>query len=366
MAEPMAASVLNTQPEPAPLRQLCVLQVIPGDLDESAMIFAKRQAASLRACGLDSRVFFLKSRRSPVELVNGALRLRTILRECKPHLVHAHYGTMTAFLCSLLTTVPLVVTYRGSDLNPIPSFSKSRSWAGRLLSQLAALRATRIICVSDQLKNRLWWFQSKATVIPSGVDLKLFSPLSRDESRSALGWAKEERIVLFNGGRYPRIKRLDLAESAIEVAKTLGEEVRLIQLNGSIAPENVPLLLSAADCLLFTSDWEGSPNIVKEALACNLPIVSVDVGDVPQRLAKVSPSRIVSRDPLELGEALVEVLRQERRSNGREIINEISEDRVARMVYNVYVGILKEGNQSSSAVRIDPVRENACQSHRGV
>ncbi|NJO06276.1 MAG: glycosyltransferase family 4 protein [Chloroflexaceae bacterium] len=95
--------------------------------------------------------------------------------------------------------------------------------------------------------------------------------------------------------------------------------------------------MNAADCLLFTSDYEGSPNIVKEAMACNLPIVSVDVGDVVERLKDVQPSRIVQRDPHDLGQAVADILTMGKRSNGREIAErELSNEHIAKRIIDVY------------------------------
>jgi glycosyltransferase involved in cell wall biosynthesis len=320
-----------------------VLHVIPATPGEgSGMIFAKRQVASVQDAGVEVNTFFLTSRVSPSSLWREWRELRREIKQFKPDLIHAHYGTMTAFLCAFGTTAPLVVTYRGSDLNPTRSVSHLRSIWGRVLSQLAALRASRIICVSRSLKERLLWRRSLVTVIPTGVNLELFAPSDRNEARSFLGWSPSEQVVLFNVGRSPRVKRLDRAQAAFDIASGRRANLRLVVLNGGTDPKLVPVYLSAADCLLFTSDNEGSPNIVKEALACNLPIVSVEVGDVVERLAGVHPARIVERDPQILGEALLEVLALERRSNGRELVASIAEDKLAQDIKGVYESVLEQ------------------------
>ena len=97
---------------------------------------------------------------------------------------------------------------------------------------------------------------------------------------------------------------------------------------GTVPPHEVPLYLSAADCVAFASFREGAPNMVKEALACNVPVVSVDVGDVAERLAGVYPSRIVERDPVEFGNALADIVAAGLRSNGREVVTTCSEKSV--------------------------------------
>src|SRR5262245_23872442 len=320
-----------------------VLHVIPGTPGEGfGMIFDKRQAASVRDAGVDVKTFFLTSRVSPSSLWRELCELRREIKEFKPDLIHAHYGTMTAFLCAFGTSTPLVVTYRGSDLNPTRSVSRLRSVGGRVLSQLAALRAVHIICVSRGIKQRLLWRRSLVTIIPTGVNLELFTPQDRNEARSLLGWSPSEQVVLFNAGVSPRVKRLDLAQAAFTCASERRSNLRLVVLNGSVDPKVVPAYMSAADCLLFTSDNEGSPTVVQEALACNLPIVSVEVGDVVERVQGVQPTRIVARDPQILGEALLQVLALERRSNGRENVASVAEDKLAQDVRGVYESVLEK------------------------
>lgn len=316
------------------------LHVIPGDPDGSSMIFARREASSLKYADIEVRQFFLRSRTSLVCLVKDLFRLRREIRDFRPHVIHAHYGTVTALFCCLATTCPLVVTFCGSDLNPCPTIHRLRSLTGRLFSQLAVLRVSQTICLTTQLKHRLWWRRSQVTVIPGCIDLKLFRPRPIEEARAALGWPADEKTVMFNAGRSPQIKRLDLAEKAIETANKLGCRAKMVVLNGETAPDEIPLYLNAADCLLMTSDWEGSPYIVKEALSCDLPIVSVDVGDVAERIVGVSPSRIVPRDPAALGAALVEVLSLGCRSNGHLTMQDFSEERVAEKIRSIYERVL--------------------------
>jgi teichuronic acid biosynthesis glycosyltransferase TuaC len=316
-----------------PLRSL---HVIAGGPDSSLMIFARRESVSLRHAGISVRQFFLASRTSPIDLLREFFRLRREIREFRPHVIHAHYGTVTALFSGLATSGPLVVTFRGSDLNPTPTINRWRSLTGRFFSQLAALRASEIICVTTGLKHRLWWRQDRVSVMPGGIDLESFRPRPRDEARAALGWPVTEKIILFNAGKAPTIKRLDLAEAAVEEANRNGCRTRMVVLNGDTDPDAIPLYLNAADCLLITSDWEGSPYIVKEALGCDLPVVSVDVGDVRERVAGVSPSRIVERHRDALGAALAEVLSFGCRSNGHLAMQELSEAKVAERIRSIY------------------------------
>ncbi len=300
------------------------------------MIFAKRQVASLARAGAVVETVHLSSRTDPRVVAREGLQLRRLARGFRPHVVHAHYGTVTALLCACVAPVPLVITFRGSDLNPAGLGGRTRSAIARLLSQCAALRAARIICVSASLKRRLWWGEARVAVIPTGVDLRAFHPRPRDEVRRELGWPLENRVVLFNVGRNPRTKRLDLAQAAFTRAQATRADLRLELIDGNEPPARIPSLLNAADCLLVTSDHEGSPNIVKEALACDLPVVSVDVGDVAERLAGVTPSRVVARSEVALAAALLDVVGSGRRCNGVAAVRDLDESRIAERIIAVY------------------------------
>jgi len=317
-------------------QDLRVLYVIPGSPAGSSMIHAKREVLAVRELGVHAEVFYIASRTHPVTVLREWRRLRRAARDFRPHLVHAQFGTMTAFMTATAVREPLVITFRGSDLNPVATPSRLRSFAGRLLSQLSALRAAGLVCVSEELRGRLWWRRGEVEVIPTGVDTSVFYPQSRTQARAALGWGERERVVLFNAGRDPRLKRLDLAQAAVAEARRRLGDVRLEVLDGTCAPESVPTMMNAADCLLLTSDWEGSPTVVQEAIACNLPVVSVEVGDVRQRLVNLPPSRIAGRDPVALGQALAEVLTVARPLNNPGAIAEVALTTVAQRLVAVY------------------------------
>ena len=318
-----------------------VLAVIPGDGSGNCFIFARRQMESLVRRGICVRVFYLPPRTSPIPLLRECMHLRRAISAFSPSIVHAHYGTMTSFLCALTTRSPLAITFRGSDLNPERERGFLRNGIALFLSQISTLRAAAIICTSAQLRDRLWWRKARAVIAPSGVNLSLFQPRDKREARNALGWKANDRVVLFNGSKYPLLKGLYLAREAVSVAEGKLGAIRFIELDDGVPPEKMPFYLNGADCLLLASEFEGSPNILKEALACNLPVASVDVGDAKERLEGVFPSRVVRRDARELGMALAEILQEPRRSNGRDHIGACSEEKVAEAVSIVYRQVLQ-------------------------
>jgi glycosyltransferase involved in cell wall biosynthesis len=143
-------------------------------------------------------------------------------------------------------------------------------------------------------------------------------------------------VVLFNAGRDVALKRLDLAQAAFKRARAALPNLRLEILRGDTPPERMPLVMNAADCLLLTSDAEGSPTVVQEALASNLPVVSVDVGDVAERLAGLEGTRIAPRDPDALARTLIELLAEPGRARTRERARELSAERIARELAGLY------------------------------
>lgn len=324
----------------ASVSALRVLYLFPDRPEGSAMIFAKKQVEAMGTLGVAAEAFCLESRTDLSGLRRDASRLRDVIASFRPDLLHAQYGTMTAFFATVAANVPMVVTFRGSDLNPAPSDPWLRSLAGRLLSHLAARRAAGLICVSEQLKRRLWWGRERALVLPSGVDIELFQPHPQAEARRELGWSQEERIVLFNAGLSPMVKREDLAQAAVLEAERLCGRITVVRLDGFVPQRRVVAMMNGADCLLLTSDWEGSPTIVQEALACNLPVVSVDVGDVRERLLGVTPSVIAERSPSALAQGLCEVLRRRSRSNGRTAAMPVAQVRIAEQTVALYREVL--------------------------
>lgn len=309
------------------------------------MPFARAQAQATAGSGIEVQIFYLESRTSVASLAKERSRFRRSIKLFAPDIVHAHFGTMTGFFCAVGCTVPLIITYRGSDLNPAPSMNFLRWALGHLLSQLAATRAALIICVSASLKERLWWRRQRAEVLPSGPNMELFRPRPKGEARAALGLDPLSPIILFNS-RDPAVKRLDLAQDVARKVRRRLPDLQLAILDGKVPQRDVATHMNAADCLLLTSDWEGSPDIVKEALACGLPVVSVDVGDVGDLLTGVSPSRIAERDAVRLAQAVLEVLQDGRRSNGRERVKGISDGAIASRLASLYQRVLAERSKS--------------------
>lgn len=304
-------------------------------------IFVDRQIGSLKKAGVRISTFDIGTSHSPIHIFSKWLELRREVRRVVPDLVHGQYGTIVGILTAFAGR-PAVISFCGGDLQPGASVSYLRLFFGFFLSNLAALRAERLICKSEQLRQALWWCKSRAVVIPSGVDLNLFSPGPQHEARKELGWHLENPVAILNVGADPKGKGIDLANEAMRIASQRVPSAKL-HIISNVEPKRMPVYYRAADVLLCTSITEGSPNVVKEALACNLPVVSTPVGDVSERLIGVHPSCVVSRNPEEFGEALAEILLARQRSNGRERIVHLALDLEGGRVLGVYQSVLQDG-----------------------
>src|SRR5665647_359642 len=183
----------------------------------------------------------------------------------RPDIIHAHYG-LSGLLANTQRNIPVVTTYHGSDINSSVLF---------ILSRLNMVLSAHAIFVSNE--NRLKSGLSKNfTLLPCGVDTKTFVPGLKAAARRLLGLDSEQNLVLFSSAFDITVKNSGLAVSAL----ALLPDVQLIELK-NYSREQVVLLLNAADVALMTSFTEGSPQFIKEAMACNCPVVSVPVGDVP-------------------------------------------------------------------------------------
>ncbi len=309
----------------------------------SAGIFIDRQIYSLEKLGAQILRYDLGPGHSLFQLAAKYFDLKRIVRDEQPDLIHAQYGTIVSMVGALLGR-PLVISFCGNDLLSGASVSRARMYLGFLLSNLAALRAHRIICKSSELREALWWRKARAVVIPNGVDLDMFTPGSYEKARRELGWDSLTPVVLFNVGSDPRRKGLSVAEAALAIVRKTLPDASLFIVS-KVQPSVMPVYYRAADVLLCASLCEGSPNVVKEALACNLPVITTDVGDVRERLVGVHPSAVVDSDASAIADALVAILVKRERSNGREKIGSLGLPQVADRVLDVYREALRSDSR---------------------
>ena len=300
------------------------------------MPFVRREADALRAAGHDVQIFGFDNT-SYARFSAELSLLRRVVRTLNPDLVHAQFGKFNALLAAL-SGRPFVITFRGTDINHNTKYSWLRSALGLAASQAAAFFARGIVCVSREIQGKVWACRWRPSiVVPTGVDLQLFQPMDRAAARKRLGYRADERVVLFNAGRNPAVKDPHLAAAAVAHTRALLPNVRFVVLDGTASPAEIPVYMNAADVLLVTSHTEGSPTVVQEAMACNLPVVSVDVGDVRERLEGIAACSVIqSRSPSELGNALAAVLKEGKRSDGRAHASSLGIDAIGARLAEFY------------------------------
>lgn len=240
-------------------------------------------------------------------------------------LVHANYG-LSAPPAVLQPRLPSVISLWGTDL------MGQYGW----VSRACARHADAVVVMSEEMAAEL---DRECHVIPHGVNLERFQPGPTAAARQTLGWRDDAHHVLYPYPPERGVKNHPRAVRIVDcVRDRLPDPVMLHTVTG-VPHERMSVYMNAADALLVTSDREGSPNAVKEAMACNLPVVSTDVGDVAHRLRDVSPST-VSDDDDRLVAGLADTLSRGERSNGREAVREVSVERTSDRLHDVYRSVI--------------------------
>ena len=271
--------------------------------------------------------------------IKEARKLHRTIKELKPDVVHAHFGLtgLMAGLAAIGTGVPVVVTYHGCDIND----KKLRPFS-RMAMRLAAWN----IFVSKKQMINAYGSERKAdkakkgSVIPCGIDITLFDEKMVDNAWYDRTFGKGDK-VLFGGDFERAVKDPALAMQVIEDLRFKIADLELIEMKG-YTREQVVTLMYKCKALLLTSVREGSPQVVKEAMACDCPIVTVDVGDVSERLDGLDGCFVVKgREPRELAEALEKAIAFGR-TKGRErlLADGLDNEQVAHKLIEIYKKVL--------------------------
>jgi len=318
----------------------------PTPDDPSLSPFVRQQARFLQAAGVDLDVFSFRGRKNAVNYFKAWMQVRRRLRKSTYDLIHAHHGQ--SGLVALPKRLPLVVTFHGSDLMGIVGDANGRhTTAGKILrrvSRFVSKRADAAIVVSEEMA--LYVGESTPTyVVPGGIDLELFCCVPQEEARRHLGLSPDLPLILFVGNPKEPGKRFPLARQAVNVLCESCDAELVVAWN--VDRGTIPLYMNACDVMVFASVQEGSPTVVKEALACNLPIVSVAVGDVAERLSGIEGCRICPDDrPDAIAADLEAVLRRRKRLNSRPAIRQLDEKHVAERIIDIYRSVVgKPGSQ---------------------
>jgi glycosyltransferase involved in cell wall biosynthesis len=316
-----------------------VTNMWPNEHKPAYGIFVKRQIESLRRLGLECDVLFVEGYRTRWDYARAALYMLALnFSRRRPRLVHGHGGE-TALVVRWYVRGAVLVSYCGDDLLGTPRADASltrSSRARRFVLRRQAALMTATITKSREMENALpRLVRRRNLVVPNGVDRSLFRPQPRAQAREQLGWPQDARIALFAADPAVERKRFWLAQAACRMAEADLGPIRL-EVAWGTPPAAMPRLMAAADCLLLTSAIEGSPNVIKEAVCCGLPVISTDVGDVRELLDGVSPSWVCAAEPAALSTALVQYLAALARSNGWEAGAWLDESQIGARLLRYY------------------------------
>lgn len=269
----------------------------------------KSQGDSLASVGVEMDYFLIKGK----GLIGYLRQMKPLKRYVKKNhfdVIHAHYS-LSAFTASLAGAKPLVVSLMGSDVKATRLYKLLIRFFAFFFHWKAIIVKSKDMYDDLQIK--------RALIIPNGVNMDWFKPMDKTECRQSLGWDTEKKHVLFPANPSRPEKDFALAQQSLSLLDS-NVEIHVFE---RVEHEKTPLYFNAADVVLLTSKWEGSPNVIKEAMACGCPLVSTDVGDVRDRVQGLDGCFVAdTRNPKDLCNLLRVALGFKGKTQGRERIVE--------------------------------------------
>ena len=281
----------------------------------------RNQGESLKKTGVDLEFFPIKGKGIRGYLKNIS-KLRRYLSDNKFDLVHAHYS-LSGVIAVMAGSNPLIISLMGSDVQP-------KFYLRLILLTFKLLKKTLIV-KSESMKKTLEY--NKLHVIPNGVNLEKFSPIDQRSAKKKTGFDLSKKHIIFVSDPERAEKNFKLTSEAFELIKKGDLELKVVK---NTDPDLIPYFMNAADILVLTSLWEGSPNVIKEAMACNCPIVSTDVGDVREIIGNTAGCYISTFEPKDVAEKLGEALAFGERTNGRQKIKYLDEKIISGKIAGIY------------------------------
>lgn len=260
-------------------------------------------------------------------------RLKKQIKEQKFDLIHAHFA-LSGLFANLQRKIPVVCTFHGSDINQLKN---------RIVATFVELLSRKTIYVSQNLYKKAFFKRGKS-IIPCGVDFEIFKPVNKELARQRMNLNSSKQYILFSSSFSNKVKNYKLLKESCDLLKN--RDVEIIELKG-YSREEVALLMNAADICAMTSYNEGSPQFIKEAMACNCPIVSTDVGDVRWQFGNV-PGHFFTyftlNDVAEKLNAALTFSETQGKTNGRQRIKDIGLDSetVSQRIVTVYRSAIKK------------------------
>ena len=310
--------------------------------------FVTEQGESLRAAGCEVEYFIVQG-----SYLLAVRALKKKIHEFQPDIIHAHYG-LSAITAELQSEVPVVTTFHnGETLN----------WYVNLMSSLMSLRAKHVIYVAQHIRDLSYFKAKNYSIIPCGVPMEQMTIISKAEARKQLGWEPNKKYILFGGAFANLRKNYPLLRDAVErlqadpsYIKHNTLDIECVEMKGLSRAECV-LRMCACDLFALPSHSEGSPQALKEAMACNCPCLATDIADV-RVLFGDEPGHWILRNPRktherwdgdenslrEMTELINDAMMFKGRTKGRERILELglSNEQVAKRIIKIYEEVLND------------------------
>ena len=299
-----------------------VLFICRGKANGKISPITERQLNSLK--GLVNITVFPISGKGWTAYIKNVFSLRKFLLSHPVDIIHAHYS-YSGIVASLASRKSAVCSLMGSDIED--------SRINRLLIRIfAKFFWKETVVKSKRLKEKLG--MSRTIVIPNGISLEFFKPASKIIAREKIGFDPNKKIALFLADPSRQEKNYTLAQKAIDILPD-NDSIELKAIY-NIDLSMVPDYISASDMVILTSKFEGSPNVIKEAMACNCPIVSTDVGDVREVIGNTEGCFITSFEPEGVAEKIQLAIEFNKKTNGRDNITHLDEKVIAQRLIDVY------------------------------
>ena len=307
--------------------------------------FVTEQGESLRKAGCEVDYFLVLG--NYIKAV-GALKKK--IREFKPDVVHAHYG-LSAITAELQGLVPVVTTFHNGE---------THNWHVNLMTSLMSLRAKHVIYVAQHIRDMVYFKAKHYSIIPCGVSLEDCFLIDKAEARKQLGWSADKKYIMFGGAFSNTRKNYALLKEAVDKLnlnfETLNPKshIEIVEMRG-LSREQCVLRMNACDVFALPTKNEGSPQALKEAMACNCPIVATDVADIKHLLGDLPGHYILpnkrgngawwkgnEHSAEKLAELIKQALAFNGRTKGRDRIVELgyTNDLVAKKIIEIYGNII--------------------------
>lgn len=297
--------------------------------------FIRAQAASLEAAGIAVEEYLIIGKG-----IGGYLKhikpLRRKIQEGSFDLIHAHY-TFSGWIARLAAPrKPLVISYMGSDTyGSVNLAGKPRLKSIPVIMQgaLLSLLSGGVILKSENLK-RFILRRKRVEIIPNGVNFKVFKPIGMQEARKVLDLDPEIPYILFAGNPEDARKNFAMARGAVNRCPTEPRPQLLAPY--PVSHSQMPLWLNAVNLLIQTSWKEGSPNVIKEAIACNTPVLATPAGDTADLLSGIANCAVCPYDEKQLTQHLALIIETGKRSDGRQQRPDLDDRVIAQRIISLY------------------------------